>query len=186
MKMSEPHARTHIENRPWYRQFWPWFLIALPGSVVIASFVTLAIAIRHSDAVVRDDYYKEGLAINQMLNREQQARVMQLTATLTWHPASGEIRVTLPARIVDQRLQLHWLHPLKRQMDRDIVLIRRSEEHGAANNAVYGGQVDALFDGRFYVQLENITADSNNAWRLRGEITAPTPASLTADTRLTP
>jgi FixH len=43
--MSAPDARRQeLDGEPWYRQFWPWFLIALPGSVVIASFVTLYIA----------------------------------------------------------------------------------------------------------------------------------------------
>ena len=28
---------------PWYRQFWPWFLIALPGTVVVAAIGTLVI-----------------------------------------------------------------------------------------------------------------------------------------------
>ncbi len=33
------------DNVAWYRQFWPWFLIALPATAVIASLVTLWIAI---------------------------------------------------------------------------------------------------------------------------------------------
>lgn len=184
--MSEPQATVHSENPPWYRQFWPWFLIALPGSVVIASFVTLAIAIRHSDDIVRDDYYKEGRAINQLFDRERQAREMELAATMTWQPDSGEIRVTLPAQIVDQRLQLHWLHPLKRKLDRDVVLIRRNIEQGTTKDALYGGQVEVMSDGRFYVQLENMTDDSTKAWRLRGEITATGPASLAANASLAP
>ena len=47
------------ENLPWYRQFWPWFIIALPASVVIASFVTLWLAITHPDhLVVDEDQYR--------------------------------------------------------------------------------------------------------------------------------
>ena len=40
---------------PWYRQFWPWFIIALPASAVVASFITLWIAISNPDQVVVDD-----------------------------------------------------------------------------------------------------------------------------------
>mgnify|MGYP006331561807 CR=1 FL=1 len=29
-------------ERPWYRQFYPWMLIALPAAAVIGGFVTLA------------------------------------------------------------------------------------------------------------------------------------------------
>ena len=42
-------------STPWYRQFWPWFLIALPLVSVIFSFVTLAIALRHADVVLHDE-----------------------------------------------------------------------------------------------------------------------------------
>ena len=45
---------------PWYKQFWPWFIIALPASVVIASFFTLYLAISNPDhLVVTDDEYYE-------------------------------------------------------------------------------------------------------------------------------
>ena len=45
---------------PWYRQFWPWFIIALPAAAVVASFVTLWLAISRPDYVVldEDDYQR--------------------------------------------------------------------------------------------------------------------------------
>lgn len=52
----------------WFRQFWPWFLIALPGTVVIASLVTVYIAVTHQDPVVDGNYYKHGLTINERLD----------------------------------------------------------------------------------------------------------------------
>ena len=48
------------ENLPWYKQFWPWFIIALPASAVIASFFTLWLAISNPDyLVVDDDEYRQ-------------------------------------------------------------------------------------------------------------------------------
>lgn len=45
---------------PWYRQFWPWFIIALPTAAVIASFVSLWLAVSHPDPlVVTDDEYQQ-------------------------------------------------------------------------------------------------------------------------------
>ncbi len=44
---------------PWYRQFWPWFIIALPASAVIAGFYTLYLAISQPvQLVVTDDEYR--------------------------------------------------------------------------------------------------------------------------------
>ena len=42
-------------NEPWYRQFWPWFIIALPASAVIASFITLWLAVSNPVTLVVDE-----------------------------------------------------------------------------------------------------------------------------------
>ena len=44
-----------VQEPPWYKQFWPWFIIALPASVVVASFFTLWLAISNPDQLVVDD-----------------------------------------------------------------------------------------------------------------------------------
>ena len=47
-------------NMPWYSQFWPWFIIALPVSAVIASFISLWLAVSNPDQlVVTDDEYRK-------------------------------------------------------------------------------------------------------------------------------
>lgn len=38
-----------VDDKPWYKQFWPWFIIALPLSSVIASFTVLWLAITKPD-----------------------------------------------------------------------------------------------------------------------------------------
>ena len=43
------------QDVPWYRQFWPWFIIALPAAAVVASFFTLWLAISRPDYLVVDD-----------------------------------------------------------------------------------------------------------------------------------
>ena len=52
---SDQQVRNAEQNLPWYRQFWPWFIIALPASAVIASFVTLWLAISNPDHLVVDE-----------------------------------------------------------------------------------------------------------------------------------
>jgi len=47
-------------NVPWYKQFWPWFIIALPASAVIASFITLWLAISNPvQLIVTEDEYQQ-------------------------------------------------------------------------------------------------------------------------------
>ena len=56
MNKQYPRVLTEAEkNLPWYKQFWPWFIIALPASVAVASFVTLWIAISNPDHLVVDE-----------------------------------------------------------------------------------------------------------------------------------
>ena len=47
--MNEP--APHV--RPWYRQFWPWFLIAIPLAGVIMASITATFAYRYADVEVR-------------------------------------------------------------------------------------------------------------------------------------
>ena len=58
---------------PWYREPWPWILISGPAIVVVAGFYTLYLAVVGADPLVVDNYYKEGLAINRVLERDQAA-----------------------------------------------------------------------------------------------------------------
>ena len=67
---------------PWYKQFWPWVLIGLPTSVVIASVITYFLAINGMDSVISKDYYKEGLAVNADLERDKKAAALGLSADI--------------------------------------------------------------------------------------------------------
>ena len=40
------------DTKPWYRQFWPWFIIALPASSVVAGITTFWIAMQTTDSLV--------------------------------------------------------------------------------------------------------------------------------------
>ncbi len=90
--MTTPTPAPTI-TAPWYRDRWPWLLIAGPGIVVVAGFVTLWLAIASDDGLVADDYYKRGLAINRVLERTQRAAALGLLATVDVD-AGGSARVT--------------------------------------------------------------------------------------------
>ena len=68
---------------PRYKQFWPWMLIGLPTSVVIASVTTYFLAINGMDSVISKDYYKEGLAVNTDLVRDKKAADLGLVADIS-------------------------------------------------------------------------------------------------------
>jgi len=84
-------------SKPWYREFWPWFLISLPATAVIAGLTTAWLAFQSADGLVVGDYYKAGLAINQTLARDDTARALALTATL--QPDNDTLTLTLTGRL---------------------------------------------------------------------------------------
>lgn len=68
------------DNRPWYKERWPWLLMAGPAIVIVAGAVTVWLAVVSNDGLVTDDYYKQGLAVNQQLHRDHQAGNLGLHA----------------------------------------------------------------------------------------------------------
>ena len=87
-------AIEQTDVRPWYRQFWPSFIMALPLAAVIAGLTTVAIAVTHQDSVVRDDWYTEGKSINQDIARDSRATTLGINADIRSDAVTGEIRVS--------------------------------------------------------------------------------------------
>ncbi len=148
---------------PWYRQRWPWFLIAGPAIVVIAGFVTLVLAIRSDDGLVADDYYKRGLGINRTIERAERAAESGIVA-LVDVAADG----TVTARIDGQgplatppSVRLTLARPAHAGEDRAVTLQRGADGR-------YAGRLAPPAPGRWQLVVET------DAWRLPSvETTAP-------------
>jgi hypothetical protein len=156
-------AREDIE--PWYKQFWPWFIIALPASVVVASIITVTIAVKNQDSLVADDYYKEGLGINQALEKDDHAKQMQLSAEVTIDELVGEIKLALFGDVTQwpQSIEIYWVHPTDRRQDFKLITNRiQGDQLNVAQR--YIGQLDVAISGRWYVQL---SASEPEPWRLK-------------------
>jgi hypothetical protein len=56
--MNKPEPTT-AENRSWYREPWPWFLIVLLSTVVIAGVITLWLAASNPhELVISENEYQ--------------------------------------------------------------------------------------------------------------------------------
>ena len=60
----------------WYREPWPWILMAAPAAAVLAGAITIGLSVHSFDGLVAEDYYKQGLAVNQRLARLQAAEAL--------------------------------------------------------------------------------------------------------------
>lgn len=148
------------DTLPWYRQFWPWFLIILPGSVVVASLSTLYIANRHADDLVVDEYYKDGLAINRELEKKQRADELGIDARLSFEAQS--VLVTTTGPVGDTDLELRLSHPLEADRDFTVKLIRLSP-------GSYSGPLSERIMPRWHWILQQTNA---TGWRLDGAVQA--------------
>lgn len=73
--------------RPWYKEFYVWMVIAGPVSAMLACAVTAVYILQGPDAVVSENYYKEGLALAKEVAVAQSA--MQPAKTGRNHSATG-------------------------------------------------------------------------------------------------
>ena len=142
---------------PWYRQFWPWFLILLPGTAVVASLYTLIIANQYADDLVVDDYYKEGLAINRQLKRQNEARVLELKATFTSQQRQLDIQLEGPIEASQLRLLLS--HAMESDQDFAVPVQQVGRGH-------YRVLLPQVLKGRWHWALDE---GVSSHWRLDGD-----------------
>lgn len=148
---------------PWYREPWPWLLMAGPFVVVVASFVTLWLAIRSNDGLVSEDYYKRGMAINQTLARSERATALGIEARLSFVGDGVSVRLTAkaPFFVPPASLAVTLSHPTRAGLDQSQVLKRQGE--------YYQGKFKLPSAGHWVVLLK----DGEETWRLMGNIVLP-------------
>ncbi|WP_158304946.1 FixH family protein [Hahella chejuensis] len=154
---------------PWYKEKWVWLLIGLPASSVLFSILMVTLAVQGKDTLVKDDYYKDGLAINQELAKDRIAQNYGLSAQ-TRIDEEGRIKLMLTSGIPikkAERLNIQFIHPTLAEHDYKVALI--AQEDG------YYGIMPSPIEGRRYIQL----SDADGTWRLKGESWLPTDAKIT-------
>lgn len=172
-KPLPPSADAHPIT-PWYRQAWPWGLILGPAIVVVACFYTIWLAVKTTDPMVVDDYYKQGLAMNRSLARDQLASRLGLQAQLTF-AGDGVVRIGLraPGEVAwPDAVMLVLSHPAHEERDLRIALHIAG---GAARSAEY--VADAAIRPEA-VSYQLALHDSAGSWRLTGRLNPVRQARL--------
>lgn len=160
------------DSRPWYKERWPWFLMAGPMIVIIAGMVTLWLAVSSNDGLVTDDYYKQGLAVNQSMQRDQAAGSLGLRADIMRSDQNVRLLLATESQIVlPPAIKLKLAHPTRAGHDQII-------EMSADAPGLYTGKLTEDIVGRWLVSIE----DPAGKWRLQGEWKADSgePLRLTA------
>ena len=142
---------------PWYKYKLVWMIIAIPAASVFAGMFMIYLAVNTDDGLVADDYYKEGMAINQSLKRDRTAAELGLGAELVIEDTGDMIRLSfnkgaLPA--YPDNLTLHLQHATHAGHDQVINLVRAPE------GQYVGFLQQAIREGVWHVML------ATQDWRL--------------------
>jgi hypothetical protein len=155
------------EAQAWYRHRWPWLLMAGPAAVLVAGFITMWISFSGADALVVDDYYKQGKAINQDLRRDQAAAALGLSASVSYDAAGGVLSGQLAGAPNVRAVKLLLVHPTVPAKDlRFSVQLSRS--------GMFSVALPLLERAHWQVQME----DTGRDWRLHGNWSWPEQRSI--------
>jgi len=142
--------------KPWYRELWPWLLMAGPVAVLVAGALTTWIAFASADGLVAEDYYKQGMGINRRLAREQAAQQRGISAAIRIEPAS--IRLELRGA-APEALFVQLAHATRAGHDVRLRLVPGAD-------GVYAAELPPLPAGRWHAVIE----DARGTWRIVQEL----------------
>lgn len=151
--------------KPWYREPWPWILMAAPAAAVLSGAITIGLAVGSFDGLVAEDYYKQGLAVNRELARVRAAGTLGIEGRIVLESAEGgaiEVRLDAKRANLPAAVQLTLSHPTRAGFDQQLRLVSGGEGR-------YLGRIDALVPGRWRAIVE----DDGGHWRIAGDLPVP-------------
>lgn len=171
--MSLPLQSPALPAAPWYRHRWPWLLMVGPAWVLIAGVIVGTLAWQRPDAMVVDDYYLRGKAINQDLRRDKAAAARAIVIDLVYAPDAVGAGATVRGQIgaagkpLPGPLRLRLVHPTQPGKDLELGL-------AADADGKFRAALPALEATRWQLQAEGGSGDG--AWRLARDAYRPSLA----------
>jgi hypothetical protein len=141
--------------KPWYRERWPWLLMAGPSLVLVAGALTTWIAFASADGLVAEDYYKQGMGINRQLAREDAARRLGISCEIRVEPERIAVKLHGSA---PEAIFVHLAHATRAGHDVRLRLV-------PAGEGLYAGELAVLPPGRWRAVVE----DPRGTWRILKE-----------------
>ncbi len=155
---------TELKNTPWFKNPMVWMIIFFPALAVVAGTATIFIAINTEDGLVVDDYYKQGLQINQVIEYDNKAKELGLSAFVDTNTKTGEIQLSLEAdsqQEFQDELTFRLIHRTRSGLDQYTTLSQ------IGNSSDYRGYIKPpVIEGRWSIQVI-----STGNWRLKQNFT---------------
>lgn len=148
--------------KPWYKHFWPWFLIAIPCSSIIVGGIVLSFATDGTNSMVVDDYYKEGKTINVKLDKLERAKQLGIKTIVDISNDRVAVEFLSGKPEAGTALKLDFFHATIENRDTEIILTR--DAYG-----IYRGIVDFDITGKWRLRMMPMDEE----WKLQQRINLP-------------
>lgn len=123
------------------------------------------VAVTGKDSLVNDNYYKDGMEINQTISQDQLADTWQLRPRISIsRTGQAEVHFSSPQLPPQAYVTLKIVHPTVGSEDVEVKLLP------TANGFI--GEIPAGLQGRRYIDIYGF----DKAWRIREEVTLPLDA----------
>lgn len=132
---------------PWYKQFWPWFVIAIPVSSMFVAVIQISYALNSPNDMVVDNYYKEGLGINTVLDKRNLATELNIGASIVIDNTTGEVILT-SQNAQEETLTLNFFNSAISDKDFTLTLNRIADNQ-------YRGNLKKSISGIWNLYLES-------------------------------
>ena len=153
--------------KPWYKQFWPWFLIILPLTVICWTVITVVIFSNNSVSLVAEDYYKKGKGINIDISKMNVARDLGLNADVSSDNNSVVIHFKKGELAHYPALTATFTH--RTLPDRDFSKLVTADASGN-----YRFTLDYEIIGPWFVELQ----PHDKHWMIQGKVEFPASNTL--------
>ncbi|MGC9402222.1 FixH family protein [Vibrio genomosp. F10] len=152
---------------PWYKQFWPWFLIILPATVVVWTIATVVVFSQNSVSLVTEDYYKKGKGINIDISKVRVAKELGLSATVQSQGNTVVFQVDKGSLEHYPAITAMFAH--RTLADRDFSRLVTSDANGT-----YRLQLDTELQGPWFIEL----SPHDKQWLIQGRVGFPSDATI--------
>jgi hypothetical protein len=146
--------------KPWYKHFWPWFLMSGPALVVVAACISGWIAFRNQDPVLDVNYYQHG---NETLMASGNAKMLGLQAHMAFQNGKVFIRMTSTNTNsqLPEQIMFSLSHMTRANVDQFVTLKLDGNQ--------YVGELRSPKSDRWLVSV----GDQAGTWHIQGAVGFP-------------
>ena len=159
--MQHNSNKQQTQSKVWYKEPWPWLLMAGPTFVVIAATSMFFVAKNANSDMVSDDYYNEGKYIDMQIDRDVEAQKRNIQAQVMVSPTRDAVKVLLSGKFDPKEpVNIIFMHPAKQSLDRTV---RLKQEAPAGDKVEYDVSFPPLPVAKhWYIRVE----DTSGKWRV--------------------